>query len=184
MKTPLVLALLAAFAALPLPAKPFDQVLVDPAFSLHIHAPNSPERNSVTITPKGLKSTNAPLTAPAEYPVVRAFLADMNSDNSPEVFVVLTSPGSGSYGEVLAWSTNGGKSLTPIIIQKPTPRDLAGYQGHDAFEVMENTLVRRFPVYKTGDPNSSPTGGYRQIQYKLKPGEAAWHLRIDRVESF
>lgn len=50
--------------------------------------------------------------------------------------------------------------------------------------VMENTFVRRFPVYKHGDTNASPTGGYRQFQYKLKPGEAAWQMKIDRVESY
>ena len=56
--------------------------------------------------------------------------------------------------------------------------------GHDEFEVMENTFVRRFPVHKNGDPNATPTGGYRQFQYKLKPGEAAWQLKIDRVISY
>jgi hypothetical protein len=49
---------------------------------------------------------------------------------------------------------------------------------------MENTFVRRFPVYKKGDTNSSPSGGFRQFQYKLKPGEAAWQMKIDRVESY
>jgi hypothetical protein len=108
----------------------------------------------------------------------------MDGDNSPELFIVLTNPGSGSYGEVLAYSTNDKKSLTPIHIEKPAKKDLSGYMGHDAFEVMENTFVRRFPVYKTGDPNAAPTGGYRQFQYKLKPGEAAWQMKIDRMESY
>jgi hypothetical protein len=92
--------------------------------------------------------------------------------------------GSGSYGEVLAYSTNGKKSLTPIMIEAPSPKDIDGYMGHDAYEVMENTFVRRFPVYRKGDTNSSPSGGFRQFQYKLKPGEAAWQMKIDRVESY
>ncbi len=119
-----------------------------------------------------------------ESAVTRAFLADMDSDNSPELFVVLTNPGSGSYGEVLAYSSNGRKSLTPIVIGKPAEKDLAGYMGHDEFEVMENTFMRRFPVYKAGDTNANPTGGFRQFQYKLRPGEAAWQMKIDRVESY
>jgi hypothetical protein len=39
-------------------------------------------------------------------------------------------------------------------------------------------------VYKDGDPNSSPSGGTRQIQYKLEAGEAGWILRQDRVEEY
>jgi hypothetical protein len=52
--------------------------------------------------------------------------------------------------------------------------------GHDEFAVVENTLVRRFPVYKDGDSNAAPSGGVRQLQYKLKPGEANWQLKLDR----
>jgi hypothetical protein len=185
MQSALLTALLfTAAITIPCAAKPFDQTLDGGGFSVRITSPNKPGTSSVTITPKGLKKVNDPLTVPTESQVARAFLADMDGDNSPEVFIVLTSPGSGSYGQVLACSTNGRKSLTPIIIQEPPKKDLAGYMGHDAFEVMENTFVRRFPVYKTGDANASPTGGWRQFQYKLKPGEAAWQMKIARVESF
>ncbi|MEI8313642.1 MAG: hypothetical protein WCH98_23075, partial [Verrucomicrobiota bacterium] len=59
--------------------------------------------------------------------------------------------------------TNRKKFLTPIIIEKHVEKVLAGYIGHDEFEVMENTFVRLSPVYKAGDPNAGPTGGYRQI---------------------
>jgi len=70
------------------------------------------------------------------------------------------------------------------VIDEPKAEDLEGYMGHDEFEVVENTFVRRFPVYKSEDENAKPTGGWRQFQYKLRPGEAAWHLRLDRVVSF
>lgn len=184
MKSPLLAALLTAAISLPCMAKPFDQTLDGGGFSIRVQSPNKPADNTATITPKGLKSSNARLTVPSSAQITRAFLADMDGDNSPELFIVLTSPGSGSYGEVLAYSTNGRKSLTPIVIRKPAKKDLVGYMGHDAFEVMENTFVRRFPVYKKGDANASPTGGYRQLQYKLKPGEAAWQMKIDRITSF
>jgi len=184
MKLPLLAGLVAAALALPCAAKPFDQTLDDGGFSVRIESPNTPGKNTLTLQPKGLKKTNDKITLSTESQVTRTFLADVDGDNSSEVFIVLTSPGSGSYGEVLAYSTNGKKSLTPIIIEKPAEKDLAGYMGHDQFEVMENTFVRRFPVYKTGDTNAAPTGGYRQFQYKLKPGEAAWQMKIDRVESY
>jgi len=184
MKLPLLTGLVAAALVLPCAAKPFEQTLDGGGFSVRIESPNTPDKNTLTLQPKGLEKTNDKITVSAESQITRAFLADMDGDNSPEVFIVLTSPGSGSYGDVLAYSTNGKKSLTPIIIEKPSKKDLAGYMGHDAFEVMENTFVRRFPVYKQGDTNASPTGGFRQFQYKLKPGEAAWQMKIDHVESF
>jgi hypothetical protein len=56
--------------------------------------------------------------------------------------------------------------------------------GHDEFAVVERVLVRRFPVYKPGDTNSNPTGGMRQIAYKLFSGEAGWVLRVERVDNF
>jgi hypothetical protein len=59
-----------------------------------------------------------------------------------------------------------------------------GYQGHDQFAVLEGVLARRFPIYKTGDPNAAPSGGVRQIQYKLVAGEATWQLKVDKVVEF
>ena len=50
--------------------------------------------------------------------------------------------------------------------------------------VVENCLVRRFPIYKAGDANVKATGGTRQICYRLKPGEAGWILRPDSVLTF
>ena len=179
-----ILFLLAAICVFPCLAAPFDQTLEADGFSVHITSPNIPGKNTITLLPKGLKSVNDPLALAVEELIVRAFLEDADSDNSPEVFLILTNPGSGSHGKVRAFSTNGKKALTPIVIDEPAPKHLEGYMGHDEFTVMENTLVRRFPIYKKGDTNASPTGGWRQFQYKLKPGEAAWHFRIDRIETF
>jgi hypothetical protein len=179
-----ILFLLAAICVLPCLAAPFDQALEGGGFSVHITSPNIPGKNTITLLPTALKSMNSPLAIEVEELIVRAFLEDADGDNSPELFLILTNPGSGSYGKVLAFSTNGKKALTPIVIDEPAPKHLEGYMGHDEFTVMENTLVRRFPIYKKGDTNASPTGGWRQFQYKLKPGEAAWHFRIHRIETF
>jgi hypothetical protein len=35
-----------------------------------------------------------------------------------------------------------------------------------------------------GDSNAAPSGGVRQLQYKLKPGEATWRLVVDRVVGY
>jgi hypothetical protein len=56
--------------------------------------------------------------------------------------------------------------------------------GHDEFAVVESVLVRRFPVYRDTDTNTKPTGGMRQLQYKLCPSETGWILKVDRVVDY
>jgi hypothetical protein len=36
----------------------------------------------------------------------------------------------------------------------------------------------------TTDSNANPTGGMRQLQYKLVPGEASWLLELDKVVEY
>ena len=67
---------------------------------------------------------------------------------------------------------------------EPDQSLMTGYMGHDQFAVVENVLVQRFPIYREGDVNAKPTGGTRQIQYRLVPGEAGWILRVDRVVEY
>ena len=165
-------------------AAPFEQVCHGNGFEIQIASDNASAGVNVRIMPKGLATVNDVLEFQSESPLSGVLFEDMNGDNIEEIVLVFTAAGSGSYGTVRAFSTNGAKSLTEIVIADPAPTDLAGYMGHDEFQIMENTFVRRFPVYKPGNSNAQPTGGMRQIQYKLQPGEAAWHLRIDRVVSF
>jgi hypothetical protein len=50
--------------------------------------------------------------------------------------------------------------------------------------VVETTFVRRFPIYRDGDVSAKPTGRARQLQYKLRPGEAGWVLKLDRTVEY
>ncbi|MFM8656367.1 MAG: PliI family lysozyme inhibitor of I-type lysozyme [Chthoniobacterales bacterium] len=165
-------------------ASSYDETVRSGDLSFHVVASDSEQGSKVTVTPSGLKNSNDPQSVQGDGSLTETILEDLNGDNIPELFLVFTGEGSGSYGQVKAFSTNGGKVLTDIVIDEPKAADMQGYMGHDEFEVVEGTFVRRFPVYKPGDTNAKPTGGWRQIQYKLKSGEAAWHLRIDRVASF
>jgi hypothetical protein len=98
----------------------------------------------------------------------------------------VTSAGSGSYGSLVAYAANRKKSLTEIYLppMQDDPKASKGYMGHDEFAVIENSLARRFPLYKEGDTNGKPSGGMRQIQYKLKAGEAGWILKVQRIDEF
>ena len=112
---------------------------------------------------------------------------DLNADGFPEIYVYVISAGSGSYGSLIAFASNRNRSITPITLPPIEDEEAAvtkGYMGHDKFRVVEGALVRRFPVYREGDTNSKPTGGTRQVQYKLKAGEAGWILRKDRVVEY
>jgi hypothetical protein len=117
------------------------------------------------------------------YPVVKQELLgsltgreveDLNGDGRPELILLVTSAGSGSYGSVLAWSASKGHTLLPVTRPELSGKLAQGYRGHDQFAVVETTLMRRFPIYRPGDTNAEPTGGTRQISYKLVASEAGF----------
>ena len=143
--------------------------------------------DSLIIQPSGLSVSNGALYHDITgYTVVNAEVGDLNIDGYPEVFVYLTSDGSGSYGKLIGYSVNGGKSVSQVYLPDISGNDEVnkGYMGHDEMAIVENTFCQRFPVYKEGDSNAKPTGGTRQIQYKLVNGETGRVLKIDKVMDF
>lgn len=144
--------------------------------------------DSLTITPSNLASVNTPVThSVVGESVVGAEIGDLNIDGSPEILVYLTSDGSGSYGRVIGYSVNNGKSMSEISLPDITEdkKISNGYMGHDEFAIVESTLCRRFPIYNPNDSNAKPTSGKtRQIQYKLVNGEASRIFKVDQVIEF
>ena len=91
----------------------------------------------------------------------------------------MASADSRARGSLVAYSSNQRKSLSEIYLP-PIAEDKAaskGYRGRDEYAVLEGVLGHRFPVYRDGDADDRPTGGMRQLQYKLVPGEAGWLLK-------
>jgi len=86
----------------------------------------------------------------------------------------------------VAYAVNNGKSMTPIYVRPLTdnPDAGGGYMGHDEFAVVENHLLQRFPIYLEGDTNAEPSGGMRQLQYRLIRGEAGWLLVTDKIVEY
>lgn len=147
----------------------------------------STQGDSLMIQPSGLNVSNETLYHDITgYTVVNAEIGDLNIDSYPEVFVYLTSDGSGSYGKLIGYSVNNGKSVSQVYLPEISENSEVnkGYMGHDEMAIVENTFCQRFPVYKEGDSNASPTGGTRQIQYKLVDGESGRMLKIDKVVEF
>lgn len=151
-----------------------------------IQCPNQGSINKLTITPSGLEGKNEPIVVEIEGSVTGAEVDDLDANGFPEVYVYVQSAGSGSYGSLIAYACNQKKSLTPIFLSDlmEDKANSKGYMGHDQFAGGEGALLRRFPLYHQNDTNSKlsgkPTGKTRQLQYKLKAGEAGWILRLDR----
>jgi len=139
--------------------------------------------DTLSIQPSGFESDNTKVIKTIEGTVSNIEVDDINADGSPELMIYITSSGSGSYGTAIGFSGNNNKSMSEISIPSivDNPKTNKGYMGHDDFAIVENTFVQRFPLYKEGDSNSKPTGGTRQIQYKLKNGEASKVFVIDKI---
>ena len=139
--------------------------------------------NQLSIQPKGLEIDNQKIDLEIDGQVVNAEIEDLNSDGFPEILIYTKSAGSGSYGNVIGYSVNNGKSISQISFPELSENKEAsiGYMGHDEFAITETSLTRRFPIYKDGDTNNNPTGGTRQIKYKLKDGEASRLFVIDKI---
>lgn len=120
------------------------------------------------------------------YTVIGSEVGDLNIDGRPEVMVYLSSDGSGSYGCLMGYSITKDAQLLALELPDLSldKKNSKGYMGHDEFAIVENTFCRRFPVYKDGDTNANPTGGTRQIQYKLPKTDGAYTLAVDRVVEY
>ena len=167
-------------------AAPGQCKLGDGIVGFALQATSGSSLNTLTLTPIGLTSDNSTQSIELDGSAYLAELADLDGNGWPEVYVYVSSAGSGSYGSLVGYAVNNGKSATPIYLPPLSENTEAapGYQGHDEFRVVENRLVRRFPVYRPGDTNAEPGGGTRQIQYRLEAGEAGWVLEADRVVNY
>lgn len=139
--------------------------------------------NQLDIRPSGLARDNTPINREIDGRVTAAEVADLNADGAPEIYVYVTSAGSGSYASLVAYAANANQSLSEIYLPplSDTPSLASGYMGHDEWRTLDNRLLRRFPLYRAGDSNATPSGGTREIQYTLVAGEAGWQLKVDRV---
>ena len=148
---------------------------------VRLQATNAGSINQLTIDASGLENGDQSVAHEIDGTVYGAEIADLDANGWPEIYVYASSAGSGSYGSLVAYAVNNGKSMTPVYMPPlaDDPIAGAGYMGHDAFAVEENRLVQRFPVYREGDTNSAPSGGERVLKFRLVPGEAGWLLELD-----
>lgn len=141
---------------------------------------------TLTITITGTGPDTMVFEHPVEGSVVNAETGDLNNDGFPEVFVYLQSAGSGSYGSVIGYSVDKTNMVSQLVPPNVAENAEAGkgYMGHDEFAIVENTLNQRFPVYNQGDSNANPTGGMRQIEYKLAESGGRPQLIVNNIVEY
>ena len=156
----------------------FERALALNGVQFRVTSPNASSINVVRIAAAGPEIDDRPISREVNGTVTGAEVGDLDGDGMPEIYVFVTSAGSGSYGSLAAWAIRRGGP--PGEIRLPPPERGAkayeGYQGHDRFELAGRSLLRRFPVYRAGDANARPTGGSRELRYRLEPGEGGGTL--------
>ncbi len=159
-------------------ARPFSKSLSLQGISFQVSCPNQGPPSKLTIVPSGLAGDNSPVTEDSWSFVTGAEVADLNADGSPELYVYVNAAERGSHGDVIGYAVNNRKSLSRIRFPEilSTSDEARGYLGYDQFAVVENRLVRRFPICRGDDSNAQPSGKVRQIPYKMTNREAGWQL--------
>jgi hypothetical protein len=160
-------------------AQPFDQTLELQGVRFQVKGEWVDGNPVVRISPQGLEIDNSAITRPLTGNIARAEVADLDRDGSPEIYVFARAPGRGMPGELVAYAANHKKSLSEIYLPPvgENTKVAEGYQGEDEFAVVENMLVRRFPVYESAEAGAGRTGKMRQVEYRLVAGEAGWVLK-------
>ncbi len=155
-------------------AKPFSKTVEMHGIKFLVESPNSATGNTVTIKPSGLTGSNDEVKRDVSGEVTEAEVGDLNIDQSPEVYVYVAKSGPEKGTDLVAYATNNKKSMSEAYLAPPdlSSPDFKGFKGENEFRVVESTLIQRFPIFD-GD---TKTGKMRQIQYKLKPGEATWQI--------
>lgn len=170
----------------PAQGKPFRTTVELHGISFQVQNPNTSDTNTVKVTPSGLETTNEPVTREVRGEVVGAEVGDLNVDQSPEVYIYVSKKGDRKGMDLVAFSTNNRKSMSEIALEPDDPdsKTMEGYNGGDEYAVVENSIVRRFPVYRDDGGKWENTGKMRQFQYKLKKGEATWRLTIENTAEY
>jgi hypothetical protein len=168
------------------PVGPFDQRLALKGIAFHVTSPNASTGNTLRVVPSGLEIDNSPIDWDVTGVVTGAEVADINADRSPELYIYVRGPDPERRGSVVAFSANKRKSLGFIALPELEQHRGAstGYRGHDDFAVVKGAFVRRFPLFGKGGDPAAPTGRTRELRYSLRPGEASWVLKLERMTEY
>jgi len=137
--------------------------------------------STAIITPVGFEG-DKPIILTDIDPLKNVLISDLDKDGFDEIYLITQSAGSGSYGHVYGYASQGDKSLMEINTENANSFDrkpdlFSGYRGHETYMVKEGSLVITFPVYNDKDSNAEPTGGTKEIHYSLVNGDKGSQLK-------
>ena len=133
-----------------------------------------PNKNSLNVNPIGFESGARDADIEIKGRIAKAEVDDLNNDGFPDMVLYIFNANDKNKGNVIGISSNKNEGLAPMIF--PDIMDdvklRVGYMGQDEFQLVQGTLLRRFPIYNNSDTsNIRLTGSYRQIQYRIVAGE-------------
>jgi len=143
----------------------------------------NPDKNSVTVSPIGLKTDGPDPTFTVYGKVTKVFIDDLNEDGRPDLIICIYGGDNGAIGTVAAISYNADKGFDPIYFPDIylDAKIREGYKGYDEFSDLTGTLLRKFPIYLPGDTDKA-TGGTRVVQYKAMMDNG--HLAFKVLRSY
>jgi hypothetical protein len=170
----------------PVPLGRFDTTLERQGVVFHVICPNDRPMPVVTITAAGRGSPGRPYTRQVSGVVLGAETADLDGDGLPEVYVYAQASGDREEASLVAVAAREGDALVEIALA-PLADGAGldrGFRGHDGLRVAGDRLNRWWPLYKAGNRDDAPAGGWRQVRYLLEARGPVWRLRPDRVTDF
>jgi hypothetical protein len=130
--------------------------------------------NELEIRPVGFEHEAHPSRVYIKGRIIRAEIDDLNNDGFPDLmfYTYTVNAEREWFGNAYAIVSLSNKSFAiagiPDVLLDAKYKD--GYRGRDEFSLLEGTLMRKFPIYKTDDKDV-PTGGKRVMQYQLTGSE-------------
>lgn len=98
--------------------------------------------------------------------VESVWASDLDDDGKPELVVVSRAPANPSAVTLDVYLLDGGSFRQVSMPAAPDPAGI--YRGGDTFKSDADKIVRAYPLYKTGDPDGTPTGGKRVLTYLFR----------------
>ncbi len=112
-------------------------------------------------------------------PISTTVTGDLDKNGFDEIYMISTSVGTGTYGNILGVSSNRDKSLSMIFVPEMNEDDkkpgklFDGYEGHDEYAIENGVIIRRFPF--KGDKNNM-----KSVPYQVVMGEGGLILSPKR----
>jgi hypothetical protein len=161
---------LGAFAQTQLPK--YDSTLKIGKVGYRISCINkSLDRNILNIRPLGFKTEAREVSLELKGRVTGSEIDDLNLDGFPDVIIYMVD--AAQKPNILCVSSKENESFMPIYFPDISNDALLskGYRGFDEYKLVEGVLFRKFPVFDADTTIKEPTKKFRQIMYRVVPGD-------------